>query len=440
MRPKILKFFFSTILFSVILTGCVNDEFDTPEQGFATYNLTATKTVAEVVTVATQTAMQYTADDIIEAYVTSSDETGNFYNSISLQTIPTDGSNPIGFSVAVDLKSFGEGFNPGRKVYIKLKGLYTAMVDNAMQIGGLYQNEIGRIANSEWNKHLFPSETLVTEDSFVRTLTLAQTATNTNLNTLVEIDNVQFADSSLSRTLYDIDSGGGATNHNIVDVSGGTSRFLRVSSFSLFAVQNVPSGRGKIRGVMTKYGSDYQFIIRSEKDLKLNAPRTYTFLSTLNEGFQSFTNNQRNFTNYLNLNTEGTKNWVVRTGNYLEMSAFGGNYEKTKSYFLIPTDFSAASTLTFQIRAQFYNGSCLKIYRTTNYIPGNKISTATLFDITTSFALPSANTTTFASAGIYNIPSGVTGDGYFVFEYTGTNITTGPAVTTTIQLDNILVN
>lgn len=179
------------------------------------------------------------------------------------------------------------------KAYIKLKGLYTAVVDGSLKIGSLYNGEIGRISENEWQKYLFVSATKVSEENMVRIVSLATAATNTNLNTLIEIDNVQFADGSLARTYFDVDSGGSATNHNIVDIAGGTTRYFRVSQYALFAYQNVPAGRGKIRGIMTKYGSDYQFIVRHQNDVKLVNPRSYTFNSALNENFESYALNQK---------------------------------------------------------------------------------------------------------------------------------------------------
>ena len=440
MKSKILKYIFCITLGASLTTGCVNNEYTVPESGIVTYDLTANKTVAAVVAASTAMPTQYVADDIIEGYVTSNDENGNFFNTITLQTIPTDGSAPIGFSIAAELKAFQNGFTPGRKVFIKLKGLYTAYVDGSLKIGSLFEmTNIGRIAGYNWKKHIFLSSMVIDENSFVRTVTLSQAATNTNINTLVEIDNVQFTDGSMTRTFYDIDSGGLATNHNITDVSGGPSHFLRVSKFALFSSGKVPSGRGKIRGIMSKYGSDFQFLIRSENDVKLTNPRTYNFLSILNEGFQTATVNQKIFPNYLNFSIAGTKDWVIKSGNFLEMSSFGGNVENNKSYFLIPVNMTAANTFSFQVKAQFYNGSALKIYRTLDYVPGMKLSNATLYDITTRFSLPAANTSTFASAGTYTIPANITGNGYFVFEYTGTNSTAGPVITTTIQIDNIII-
>ena len=431
----------------VSFSSCVDDDtkMENPDSGIVTQEFTATKTVQDIVTFNnTPTPALYTADDIIEAYVTSSDETGTFYNSISFQNIDTNISQPIGFSVSANFSSFAKGFTPGRKVYIKLKGLYTAVVDGSLKIGGLYDGQIGRISENEWQNFLFVSATKVAEENLVRTVSLTTAASNVNLNTLIEIDNVQFTDGSLARTFFDVDSGGSATNHNIVDIAGGTTRYFRVSKFALFAYQNIPSGRGKIRGIMTKYGSDYQFIVRHQNDVKLANPRTYNFNSTLTENFESYAVNQKGFTNYLNFATSGTKDWIIKTVNAtkcVQMSAFGGSQESNKSYFVVPVDFTTANSLSFQVDADFYtNGFGLKVYRTSNYVPGKKISEATLFDISSSFTFPAANTTVFSSAGTYTIPTSVQGNGYFIFEYTGSNIS-GPSLqTTNCNIDNIVIN
>lgn len=442
------KFITSLSIFALVVsfTSCVDDDtnMDNPDTGIVTYDLTATKTVQQIKALATASPVEYTADDIIEAYVTSTDETGTFYNSISFQDIATNTSQPVGFSVTANFSSYGKGFTPGRKAYIKLKGLYTAIVDGSLKIGTLYNGEIGRISENEWQKYLFVSATKVSEDDMVRQVSLTTAATDVNLNTLIEITNVQFADGSLARTYYDINSGGYATNHNIVDIADGTTRYFRVSQYALFAYQNVPSGRGIIRGVMTKYGSDYQFIVRHQNDVKLTNPRTYTFNSTLNENFQSYLPNSKAFTNYLNFATSGTKDWIIKTVNgskCIQMSAFGGSLENNKSYFVVPVDFTAANSLTFQVDADFYSTAFgLKVYRSTDYVPGQKLSKATLFDISSSFTFPGANTTSFVSAGTYNIPSSVQGNGYIIFEYTGSNISGTSLNTTNCNIDNIVIN
>ena len=162
---SIFKPIFILIFAAAISTSCVKEDFDNPNKSIPTYELTVTKTVAEVLASSTPalTAFDPAANDIIAAYVTSSDEKSNFYNTISFQTIPDDGSQPIGFSVPINLKSFTKGFTPGRKVYIKLSGLYRAIVDGSMQIGSFYQPtpadtpKVGRISENEWQNYLFPS-------------------------------------------------------------------------------------------------------------------------------------------------------------------------------------------------------------------------------------------------------------------------------------------
>jgi hypothetical protein len=123
------------------------------------------------------------------------------------------------------------------------------------------------------------------------------------------------------------------------------------------------------------------------------------------------------------------------------MSSFGGTPEANRSLFIVPVNMTAANTLSFETKAGFHNGNVLKVYYTTNYTPGSQITSATLTDITSSFTispgLPSGYPTNFTASGIYNIPVGVTGNGFFVFEYIG-NGSGGP--TTTMQIDNIVIN
>ena len=122
-----MKKILSTLAIAALVfnfTSCVVDDrkMDNNGTGIVTYELTATKTVQNIKAFNNTSApLQYTADDIIEAYVTSSDETGTFYNTICMQDIAVNTAQPIGLSVSANFSSFGKGFSPGRKVFIKLK-------------------------------------------------------------------------------------------------------------------------------------------------------------------------------------------------------------------------------------------------------------------------------------------------------------------------------
>lgn len=445
MKIRTIKITSLLSLLALGVFGCADNHFEPATDTCVETTWVKTKEVSDIVALATATPQQYTADDVIEGYVTSNDERGNFFKSVSLQTIPTSGA-PVGFSISIDKESlYGSRFTPGTKVSIHLKDIYFAIVDGSLKLGELFEGtSIGRISIPNIDKFVFAScSNKVAESTMVRTLPIATAINNANLNTLIELDNVQFADNSLNRTMYDVDSGGGATNHLLMDKTTGVTTIIRNSSFAQFAGNKVPSGSGKVRGVLTKFGSTFQFLIREFADLKLDTPRAYNYSGTLSEPFTSYAANTTVLPKYMNLPVVGTKSWITKNVSglqYIEMSSFGGTVEKNRALFLVPVDFAAANAFTFQIRAQFYNGAGLKVYYTTDYVPGGNINAATLYDITSTFTIPTATTSTFASAGTYNIPAAVTGNGFFVFEYTGSSLTAGPIVTTTFQIDNIVIN
>ena len=106
---------------------------------------------------------------------------------------------------------------------------------------------------------------------------------------------------------------------------------------------------------------------------------------------------------------------------------------------------TAASTFSFKSNVGFWNGKVLNVYYVlaTDYTPGGKIDITKMTNITSNFTIPTTPTsgygTSFTASGNYAIPATVTGNGYFVFEYAG-NANAFPAVTTTMQLDDIKVN
>lgn len=445
-----------------LLTGCANnDYYEAPESSLTTYELTTNATVAEINSAATAAPVLFTEDKIIEAYVTSNDEKGTFYKSISFQSIPTDGSAPIGFSVPINVTTlYGKGFTPGRKVYIKLRDLYCARVYGSLQIGSLYEGTIGRISEFSWRNHLFPSNTVVPESSFVRTLSLADAYDDANQNTLIELENVQFSDSSINRTYYDIDSGGGATNHLLVSSAGGDEQIIRFSSFCPFTGKTVPSKSGKIRGVLTKYESDFQFIVRYESDIKLTEDRFDTtpslggtdiqYLGSLSENFESYSASNKVFPKYINDAFQGTRYWAIESfsnNKYLKLSAFSSNSDfqeqNNVAYFIVPVNLTAANSMSFKTQDRFNVGDVLKVYYSTDYVPFSNIANATLVDITNRFTIASGTTGSasqpFVNSGVYNFPAALTGNGYIIFEYTG-GYSFNPDLTTTIHIDDITIN
>ncbi|MDD5151386.1 MAG: DUF5689 domain-containing protein, partial [Flavobacterium sp.] len=201
------------IISASLFSSCVNDTFNTPVQDTCVSpGLTKTKEVADLYASAptngtTVIHHQYIdpadltkgeINDYIEAYVISSDEGGNFYKSMYFQ--PVDGSK--GFNLSVDeVNAYTKTFFPGKKVFLKLNGLAYA---NPTSYGrGLIfgappteQYAVDRLSGLEYKNYLIPSCDVVSEDAIIHNITLSQAFSDTYLNTLVEIDDVQFADES----------------------------------------------------------------------------------------------------------------------------------------------------------------------------------------------------------------------------------------------------
>lgn len=272
MRYSIVLLFTS---FCFLFNACIKDDsFTIPETKCTETNLIANKSVQTIHESATSIPTQYMVDDVIEAYVTSSDRDGNFYKTISFQSI----DHKLGFSIPVDDTNLYLNYEPGRKVYISLQNRYTDLNYKAMRIGGLYlypgsrTATVGRLSVFEYQKVITRSCTRIDESALVRDVTIDKIS-DSDLNMLIQINNVQFISQSVGNTLYESTKDtGGATNHIITDKSG-NQLFVRVGSFALFKEEIVSEKSGKITGILTKYADDYQLMPRYYSDIKLDQTR-----------------------------------------------------------------------------------------------------------------------------------------------------------------------
>lgn len=441
MKTTILKSAFILALFSGVFTSCVKDDnFDIPNLGCTETSLVKNKEVSQIPFSSTLT--QYAADDIIEAYVTSSDEGGNFYKSISFQTL--DGS--VGFSVPVDVTSTFINFTPGRKVLIKLKDLYTQSPTSftiGRLIGDIYTGgsspSVGRLSEAKYRKVLNRSCTVVSEEDLVKHVTISEAKNDALLNVLIEIDNVQFSDGAITTTYFDPTNViGGSTNHSVIDLEG-NSMIFRTSDFANYSNKPVASGSGKLRGIMTKYNSDYQFVVRTEKDIKLTETR---FTPLLNEGFDNSTTFDTKWTKF---SVAGAQAWTYSStfgnpGGMAKMSGYAGTNNANEDWLISPKqDLSSITTganLTFD-NAYKFTGDGIETYISNNYSgSGDPYATGVTWTQLTGFTLSSGNYV-YANSGIINI-SGFTGAGnsgvYVAFKYKSTT-----AAGSTWEIDNVKI-
>ncbi|MBF7092005.1 choice-of-anchor J domain-containing protein [Flavobacterium sp. ALJ2] len=314
---------FNSLVFLIItlaFLSCAGDETAIPELICNQPDLIVNNTVAEVRNNTNPVAAKYLYDDIIEGYVVSSDESGNFFKTISFQTLPTKNAAAQGFSIGVDATNTYIDYRVGKKVFIKLKNQFTDINYGSLRIGSLFVNaygntSVGRIDQNDYKNVLNASCVVMDENKLVRSLTVSELLNDDNINTLVELSNVQFSDDAMGRHYFEeTNTIGGATNWNLRDKAGNQVIF-RTSRYANFASKLVPKGSGTVRGILTKYSSDYQIMVRSDKDIFMEGKRSVPFFS---EDFQMVQNNVNlSLPGWSNIVEKGTKLWksIVYAGN-----------------------------------------------------------------------------------------------------------------------------
>ena len=439
MKTNFLKSVFLVAMTASMFTGCVNDDdYKTPVLAACTEtSLVKNREVSDITAsavVAQHTNITPGVSDVIEAYITSSDIGGNFFKSISFQTL--DGSKA--FSVPVDATSTFINYEPGTKVLIKLDGLYTDINDGGMRIGGLFANssggsEVGRLPFSQFRAAVQRSCTKVNEDDLVQHVTLAQLASDTYINKLVEVDNVQFDAAAITSTYYNpANDLGGATNLNLTDVNG-NSIIFRTSSFANFAAKAVATGNGTVRGVLTKFGTTYQFMVRSENDIHLTGPR---FVTLLNEGFTSSLNGWTGFS------VIGAEVWVHSAtfgnpGGMAKMSGFATTNKANEDWLISPVqDLSSLSTATLSFdNAYKFAGDPIVAMISNNYVSGDPTAAGVTWTALT--ANLSLGNYVYVNSGPINI-NAFTGAGntnvHIAFKYTSST-----TAASTWEIDNVKI-
>ncbi|MBL0736089.1 choice-of-anchor J domain-containing protein [Flavobacterium sp. GN10] len=329
------------IFFALCLISC-SKEVETPELACTQPNLTVNKSVEKVYELSGTTAKQYLYDDIIEAYVVSSDEGGNFFKTISLQTKETEKVPAIGFSVPIDATNTYIDYRVGNKVFVKLKNQFTDLYYGGLRIGSLYVSNagdptIGRISQNEYKNVLNASCANIDESQLVKSLSVEEALSDSKLNTLIELNDVEFTEAALGRHYFEESNNvGGSTNWYLRDKTGNQVIF-RTSSYAKFADHDVPEGSGKVKGILTKFGTDYQFMVRYESDIVMNGKRNTPFFA---EDFQSVKSNV-NFAlpGWSNIVEKATKLWksMVYSGNgYAEFNTTSTTAAENVAWLVSP--------------------------------------------------------------------------------------------------------
>lgn len=158
----------------------------------------------------------------------------------------------------------------------------------------------------------------------------------------------------------------------------------------------------------------------------------------LNEDFEDFSLDswvQQN-------NNNPTRLWQYRdySGNhYLQFSSFKSG-AKDECYIITPVvNIRESAELKFDVNVGNYNGDCISVLISTDYVDDAK--TATWKDVTSSFTFPQPDKgySEFQEAGSYDLKDFVGKKIVVAFLYKGDGTGASGAITSTVQLDNVVI-
>jgi hypothetical protein len=362
---------------------------------------------------------------VIEAVVTANDESGNLYKQLFIE----DETGAIEFKV--DVTGLYADFPVGTKIRISCKDLYMGKYGGVLQLGGEFNGSIGRLSSTEFYKRVYA---ISTDNPVNVTETTIAEISDELIGKVITLSGVQFADSELGKTYAESSS----TTNRILEDDLGNTVLVRTSNYANFANVELPSGKGKLTAVLSKYNSDYQLYIRKVGEVRLIEPRTVkNFL--LNQDFSSMPENQDiNSDGWKSIAVEGSKNWYVKSyyGNYYaRMSAYKSGDASNVVWLVSPkvTIPSGVDTyLKFNTEYGYWAGATLEAYISMDY-DGTNPQTATWTKLDAQIAKEADGQWNWVNSGNINLKE-FAGDVYIGFKYTGSN-----SLTTTFDVDNVMI-
>ncbi|MDR1199793.1 MAG: DUF5689 domain-containing protein [Prevotellaceae bacterium] len=249
------------------VTSCVDNKFDFPIEDLYNHGLVANISIADLKAMYQNSTVEITTDLIVDGYVCSSDREGNIFKTLYIQ------DETGGLPIVIDQSNINNSYRVGRKVLIKLKGLYLGSYSGLIQLG--MEPEAGEASPSR-----IPST--VVSDYIVKdyevaeiepeTVTISEIANRDELiGKLIRINDVQFATPDATYATSD------ANTNRTIENRDGQTIILRNSSYATFALLPLPAGSGSLTAVLSLYSTGsaktYQLLIRDTADVAFYSPR-----------------------------------------------------------------------------------------------------------------------------------------------------------------------
>jgi len=473
----------SFLMIAFTISSCVQDDnFSVPDISIEEPNITPNSSILAIKSALQQEfissgSLVYTFYENLsnptyaEAYVISSDATGNFYKKLIVQDKL---ENPTaGIEIILNKTSLSETFDVGRKIYIKLDGLSVAYDDGGNNgnsnpnddidptntipgkyvLGYLNAGTLDDIPSTSIKEHIFRSA--VVEEIIPTNIKLADIK-GKHINTFIKLSSAQISKSDITKTfageLYDEYDG----FRSIFECDTEATIRLQTSTFASFKSNTLPRGEGTFTAVLSKdFRSEFLVtIINKPSDiLFINANRCDPPFLDCGTGLAGGTSIllDENFESIISTNDITASGWIntnVNSGatlfspnaygnnRYLEISAYGSEESPLEVWLISPEidlDTTTNEALTFDTNSAFYNGKALTTFVSSDFT--GDISTATWIRLDAIIAEgPPSGYGNFVNSGSINM-SCLSGKIHIAFKYRGSDENGG--ITTTFQIDNV---
>lgn len=383
------------------------------------------------------------SDLVVKGYVTSSDQTGNFYKEFYIQDAPENPTAAVGI-VLNQVDSYNQ-FNQGREIYIKLKDLYLGLnSSDVLTIGGQVDgSEVGEITANQIPDYIFRSSTT---ETIVPLVANPSDINDSQMGMLVALQNVQFPANLVGSTFVDpyddFD-----TQYPLVSCENGSELLLETSSFASFNQVPLPlDGRGTIVGIITRTygGNNIVMVLNSTDDIDFNETRCDPVFE---ESFNTAIDNTvLNFPGWINYAEAGSVLWSeqVYSGNgYAELNPYNSGDASNISWLITPgidMDAQDGEILSFQTEHAYPDSGHdpLDVLVSTDFDgteAGIATATWTPLDFVVSYIADYDTWFSFTDSGNIDLSS-YTGTAYIAFRYTGSD---SANQNMTLHIDNVVV-
>jgi hypothetical protein len=420
-RLKVISFLLPVMMMA-FLYSCVKQNFDEPPVIIPKVNFASNISIQDFKNLYPGSLLEITTDTIIQGIVTGNDESGNIYKTIFIQ------DNTAGIEIKINQVDLYTEYKLGQRLFIKCKGLYLGSYNGAIQLGYIYNSDIGQIPSTMIADHIY-RDSLPGPHPVAEVVDPKSSVMFDKIGSLVQFKRIRFAnpgqpfvlpgDNSTSRDLQD-SLGNPISN-------GGNTVTIYTSKYATFSNSLLPVGTGDLTGILSIYSGQFELFVRDLNDLANFDTVPIPVGSEFVYPVGSPTPVDSLIENFDNVKpAQGSRNWQGKTyltDKYAQATAYNSTDASNMPWMITkPVVYNSGLKLSFKSAMAYYKHNGLSVWILYDWT--GDTATCTWKPIT-NVTLANGGNTNYEWVGSGEVllseyvPSGYTGNIYIGFKYTG---------------------